>query len=117
MITKGYGFTLDDIDWSSPADLEPYAKAHKMQKIEEDNLIYAWCGSYLTSAVSFVIEHCFTGSKAKSKYIDKPLLQPEEENRPLTEEEKQKAVDLFFAREDARRINWKRNHHKDGTGS
>ena len=30
MVTKGYGFTVDDIDWSCPSELEPYAKAHNM---------------------------------------------------------------------------------------
>lgn len=30
----------------------------------------------------------------------------------ISEDEKQKAVDLFFAQEKARRVNWKRTHSK-----
>lgn len=31
MVTKGYGLTVNDIDQSCPADLEPYAIAYKEQ--------------------------------------------------------------------------------------
>ena len=59
MVTKGYGFTVDDIDWSSPADLKPYEKAHKLEMTEQDNLMYMWFGSYALSAVSvLLVDHC-----------------------------------------------------------
>ena len=88
MVTKGYGFTVDDIDWSSPADLEPYAKAHRVEIIEQDNLIYTWCGNYIMSAVSVAIEHCFAGKKAKLKYLEEPTLQRALDEAELTDEEK-----------------------------
>lgn len=72
--TKGYGLSVDDIDWSCPADMEPYLKAHKEELKEKDYL--AWIqGQYTLSAVSVAVEHCLAGRKAKSKYIKKPLLQ------------------------------------------
>ncbi len=75
MVTKGYGFTVDDIDWSCPADLEPYAKARKVEVMENDRIIHAVCGNYVLSAVSVAVEHCLAGKKAKSEYIKKPILQ------------------------------------------
>lgn len=58
------------------------------------------------------------GKRGGAKYIDKPLLSGNStQNKKLSEEEKQKAVDLFFAQEKARRVNWRRNHPKDDTVS
>lgn len=74
-------------------------------------------GIYIQSAVSTAIEHNLAGAKAKSKYIEKPFLQNDLVKGELTEEEKQKAVDLFFAKENARRVNWRRNHKKDSSVS
>lgn len=42
-------------------------------KIEDEKM---WImGQYTLSAVSVAVEHCLAGRKAKSKYIDKPILQ------------------------------------------
>lgn len=101
-MTKGYGLTVHDIDWSCPADLEPYAKAHKLELTENDNIIHVACGSYVLSAISVAVEHCLAGKKARSKYIEKPILQKIEakeyekkQDRPeykgMSDEEKQKA--------------------------
>ena len=71
--TKGYGFTLDMIDWSSPADMKPYLKAHNEEIKEKDYL--AWLSNqYTMSAVSVAVEHCLAGRKAKSEYIKQPFL-------------------------------------------
>lgn len=86
LVTKGYGFTVDDIDWSCPADLEPYEKAHKLQMIEQDSQMHKM-GIYVLSAVSTAIERNFAGKKAKSEYIKEPLLSKSFENDGLTEEE------------------------------
>lgn len=110
LATKGYGLSVDDIDWSSPADMEPYLKMHKEELKEKDYL--AWLqGQYTLSAVSVAVEHCLAGRKAKSKYIRKPLLQElEEQNKPLTEEEIQRQRELFVAKLQAMKTNFELNH-------
>lgn len=89
MVTKGYGFTVDDIDWSCPADLEPYAKAHRIEQEEKDNMAWLQCGNYLLSAFSVALEHCLAGDKAKLKYIKEPLFSRIEEME-LSQEERDK---------------------------
>lgn len=111
LATKGYGLSVDDIDWSSPADMKPYLKAHKEELKERDYLAWMF-GQYTLSAVSVAVEHNLAGINAKSKYIEKPFFELHEENKVLTEEEIQREVDLFFATEKARRINWKRSRLK-----
>lgn len=109
MVTKGYGLTVEDIDNSCPADLEPYAEAHRLEMVERDNYIYSVFGNYAISAFVYAIEHNFA-KNPKSEYMNKPMLSLDNvSNREMTEGEKQKEVDLFFAREKARRVNWKRN--------
>lgn len=87
MVTKGYGFSINDIDNSCPADLEPYAKAHDMERKENDKLAWMYCGNYIISAISVAIDHCLNGKKAKSEYIKESLLNDYEENDGLTQEE------------------------------
>lgn len=98
---KGYGLTPENIDWSSPADMEPYIKAHNAELKEKDRV--AWLSNqYTLSAVLVAIERNLAGRKAKSKYIEKPILEFAEEqeyakknDRPeykgMTAEEKQKS--------------------------
>lgn len=98
--TKGYGLSVDDIDWSSPADMKPYLKAHKEELKECDYM--SWIqGQYTLSAVMNAIERSFA-KHARGKYVEKPILELTEEqeyakknDRPeykgMTEKEKQKA--------------------------
>lgn len=69
LATKGYGLSVDDIDWSSPADMEPYLRAYKVQKNEQD-LLQWQMGQYMAAAVSCVFP--------KGKYPKKPMFQVEE---------------------------------------
>lgn len=78
MRTKGYGFTPSDIGWSCPADLQPYADAYDMQKREEDTFAFI-VGQYTLRAVRVAVDHSLHGSKAKSKYYEKPMLDLYEE--------------------------------------
>lgn len=87
MVTKGYGFSIDDIDWACPADLEPYAQAHKMEQKENDSMAWLYCGNYVLSAISVALEHCLAGSKAKSEYIKGPILMKLGEYDGLTQAE------------------------------
>lgn len=104
MVTKGYGLTIDEIDWSCPADLEPYAKAHNMEIKEHDSVMHVM-GLYNKLAFEVVMAHFganLNGKRSKEKYIDKPLMQLAEqeqykkkedraEYKGMTQEEKQKA--------------------------
>ena len=111
MVTKGYGFTVDDIDWSCPSELEPYAKAHNMYLEENDSL--AWrSGIYMHSAIIVALDEAFNGRNAKSKYMEQPILSQFGNSHELTDEEIDRQVDLFFKQQNAMRINWKRNHRK-----
>lgn len=72
--------------------------------------MHLWFGTYGISSFTFAIEHCLNGRKAKSEYMKELALDSVDRNRPLTEEEKQREVDLFFEREKVRRMNWRRSH-------
>lgn len=114
MVTKGYGFSINDIDWSCPADLEPYAKAHKL-KIQEKDYLSWLSNQYTLSAVSVAVEHCLAGRKARSKYIEKPIMQQiEEQNEPLSEDKLQRQRELFVAKLEVMKTNFELNHPKDG---
>lgn len=93
--TKGYGLSVDDIDWSSPADMKPYLKAHEEELKEKDYL--SWIqGQYTLSAVSVAVERCLAGRKAKSQYIKKPILQDMlEETKGNGYKESQEEVAIF----------------------
>lgn len=86
MATKGYGFTVNDIDWSSPADLEPYAKAHRLETVENDNLVHMWVGTYGMSALKTAIDKCLS-KKSRAEYIKEPILSKAFENDGLTDEQ------------------------------
>lgn len=74
----------------NPHKIKIIAIGYNEQKIEFDAMMHAWWGSYGLSAVSVAVEHCLAGKKAKSKYIDKPMLsqlREEMKNNSLTQEE------------------------------
>lgn len=118
--TKGYGFTVEDINWGCPKDFEPYIDAHNALLKKQDEQMWRM-GLYVNNAVAVAVDHCLHGRKSVSEYLKVPLMQLQQEAKKsrgtLTEEEKQKEVDQFFARERARRINWKRAHGKLGGGN
>lgn len=92
-MTKGYGFTAHDIDMSCPADLQPYADAYSLERKQRDNEMWMWFGSYGLSAVAVAVEHCLSGKKAKLKYIDKPVMaQQNDEKKEITEKDIRKAI-------------------------
>lgn len=69
-------------------------------------------GMYVQNAVSVAVEHNLAGRKARSKYIDKPLLKEvsmTNEKKELTHEEKMQQVHAIFATLQARKANWDLN--------
>ena len=113
MVTKGYGFTVEDIDWSCPADLQPYGKAHVMELKETDRMLYNM-GVYNKSAFGTVMADFaagFAGKKSRAKYMSKTIFEQLEdeinkkkqtrtEYRNMTKEEQQekewKRAESFF---------------------
>jgi hypothetical protein len=96
----------------NPKKLKPFYTAYARKKEEMDALIHSWVGNYGISALIVSISRCFS-KKSIAKYIKKPLLSNITRKKfELSEYEKQKQVDLFFAQEEARRVNWRRKHKK-----
>lgn len=82
-----------DIDASCPADLQPYADAYNLDKKQRDNEMWMWFGTYGLSAVSVAVEHCLAGRKARSKYIEKPIIGQQSINgKEITEKDIRKAI-------------------------
>ena len=76
-------------------------------------MMHMWFGTYGLSAVSVAVEHCLVGRKAKSKYIEKPVLseiQERKTNKELTEEEKQAQLDKFVMSLKIMESNFKAEH-------
>lgn len=74
--TRYYGFTVEDIDASCPADLKPYTDAYKFEQEQIDQNNYM-LGGYLRYAIASVLSD-------KAKYPDKPFLESikDEEKTP-----------------------------------
>ena len=90
MVTKGYGFKTEDIDWSSPADLEPYDKAHKAELKEKDEINWNM-GMYVMYALDATVCNCeFWRNKGEQahKYVQKPFMTMSEEKEYVREEYK-----------------------------
>ena len=97
-VTKGYGFTVDDINWSCPADLEPYAKAHEQYQKEQDTFFWLQ-GQYNALALDATVCNAELWRKKGEKaheYPKEPLSQQKKPDN-LTEEEKLKYTELIFA--------------------
>ena len=72
--------------------------------------MHTWIGTYGVSALLFAIEHCLNGKKAKTKYVDTPLMQKvENQNKPLSEEDLQKQRELFVAKLEVMKSNFELN--------
>lgn len=106
--TKGYGFTVKDIDSGCPSDFEPYSKAFKLeQKLKDEE---NWTlGIYIQSAVSVAIEHNLAGQKAVSEYIKKPLLETANEKKSEeTQEDADREIQKMIFADDRWIANLKR---------
>lgn len=86
-MTKGYGLTLKDIENSSPREMKPYEDAFTLSQKLIDRASWSM-GLYVKSAVSVAIDGAFNGKKAKSEYVEKPVLEKYFDEMTLTQEEK-----------------------------
>ena len=99
----------------NPHIIKLLLKGHE-EKIKEKDYMAWLSNQYTLSAVSVAVEHCLAGRKAKSKYIEKPLMQEikekQQENKPLTEEEKKRQTEQLFLRLRIMGANFNLNHGK-----
>lgn len=108
-----------DLFWHlTPKKLMAFYDAYKIkQKIKDQEMWYM--GQYVADALNATVCNSFLWKgkgEEPNKYPEKPYSYSRlsnGDNNELSEEEKQKAVDLFFAQERARRVNWRRSHKKN----
>lgn len=111
------GMTKNEFMHSTPKVLKAYGEAYKIKIHTMDRLAWQFCGSYVLSAVTVAVEHCLAGKKAKSEYMDKPVLERvEAANKPMGEDEIQRQRDLFVAKLMVMQANYKMNHKPKETG-
>lgn len=105
----------------NPHIIKLLVKGHE-EKIKEQDYLAWLCNQYTLSAVSVAVEHCLNGKKAKLKYIEKPIMAEieqkhrQENNVPLTEEEKKRQTEQLFLKLRIMGANFNLNH-KDSTVS
>lgn len=59
---------------SCPKELEPFEAAHKAKILEQDELQYMWWKNYGISALMFAVDHCLNGKKARTEFLEEPIL-------------------------------------------
>lgn len=111
------GISYDDFWHMNPHIINIIAQGHNKRLQMIDAMVWQWFGTYGLSAVSTAIEHNLAGSKAKSKYIEKPILHDMEEQKKqatkeLTEEEKKRQTEQLFMRLKIMGANFNINHQQ-----
>lgn len=94
--------------------MKGYEEKRKI-RMQEQDIMNWYLGQYFASALDCTVcnSTLWRGKRSEPhRYLEKPILQMENKGEKLTEKEIQREVDMFFARENARRINWKRNKAK-----
>ena len=95
-----------------------YAEGHK-EKVKEFDYFLWLMGKYNFEAQMAALAHFgagLAGKQSQASYVETPYLQKVDGKglgkESISEDMKQREVDLFFAKEKARRVNWKRTHKK-----
>lgn len=97
----------------NPRKIKPYQKAHKLRLEERDAELWRM-GIYVQSAVTVAVEHNLAGRKARSKYIEKPLLEDAREHEEqLSESKRKEQVDLLFAKLNVMKANYDIDNKKE----
>lgn len=79
----------------NPHIIKLHIKGHEEKIKEQDYLAWIF-NQYTLSAASVAVEHCLAGRKAKSKYIEKPILQNmSEETKENEYKESQEEIAVF----------------------
>lgn len=90
-------------------------EGHREKVLQRDEEMWRF-GIYIREALKSTVCNGFVWKgkgQEPDEYPKKPFMQDNDfYNRELTEDEKQREVDRFFAQESARRANWRRTHKK-----
>lgn len=78
--------------------------------------MWLWFGTYGISAFSFAIDHCINGNKAKTEYLEHPLLGESKDNDgEMPEEELKKQREAFVLKMQTMKANFDIAHQKKNT--
>ena len=69
-----FGITWENFWHMNPRIIKCISLGHEKKIKEQDALIHTWVGTYGLSALQVAIEHCMAGKKAKSKFIENPIM-------------------------------------------
>lgn len=99
----------------NPHIVNLHLKGHKEKIILRDDEMWRF-GIYIREALKSTVCNGFVWKgkgQQPDEYPKEPFLQSGSiHNQEITEDEKQREVDKFFAQESARRANWKRTHKR-----
>lgn len=101
------GIHIEEFKHLTPKKLGYCLKGYGVGQKRRDEEMWRM-GLYIQSAVSTAVEHNLAGRKAKSKYIDKPLLQEIEakNNKEMQQEEIERQRLLFISKMNIMKANF-----------
>lgn len=109
------GITWQEFWSMNPHIINCIRKGYEEKLKQDDRLQHVWWGRYGISALVYAIDHCFN-KHACSEYEKEPFFSISGMNGQLTEEEKQRELEIFIRQNERMRSGWKRKH-RDGTVS
>lgn len=105
------GISVDEFKHMTPYKLECCLKGHRMNRKMHDEEMWLWWREYGISAFIYAIAHTF-GKNSKFEYAEEPVFSRINHSGTLTEEEKERELQLFIKRNEKMRAEWKRKKHK-----
>lgn len=97
---------------SNPRLIAVWQKAYQEDLSYKNSLIHSMVGTYGISALTFAIEHCLNGRKAKSKYIQEPVdLFPKDKDDEI---EAENARNAFIAWAESMKNKYKQANEEGG---
>ncbi len=85
------GVPYDTFWHLTPKKLKCFYKAYEIKRRLQDEQMW-FMGQYVLSAVSMAVEHNLHGRKARSKYIEKPILQTEQHTEGANPESREQVA-------------------------
>jgi len=117
LCTKDYGISITELDWSCPAEIEPYTKMYELMERKADE--HAWLhGQYVYEGMLTALDQGFSGKKAKMKYPEKPYsIKAREDKGQIEYDEKMNKVKGIFMQLGVMKANFELTHPKEGDAS